>query len=77
MHGPASRWRTSCRRTAHAIGSARDQFSYIFRALKTAQKSLHSFRCGQVRSDGSTTPRAYLQYLSSCYGDPNLKRRGP
>ena len=59
----------------NAIGSARDQFSYIFSRLEDGPKSLSTAFAAAGGSDGSYDPGAYLQYLSSCYGDPNLKRR--
>lgn len=58
-----------------AIGSSRDQFSYIFSRLEDNPRAMSTTFAAMGGHDGNHDPNAFMQYLVSCYGDPNLKQR--
>jgi hypothetical protein len=57
-----------------AIGNNEDQFAYIFSRLEKGARSMAT-TFAQSGGGGAFDPSAFLTYLSSCYGDPNLKQR--
>jgi hypothetical protein len=58
-----------------AIGSKRDQFSYIFARLAEGPQAMSAAYFDHCRRDGTTEPVEFLQYLSSCFADPNLTQK--
>lgn len=57
------------------MGSAKNQFSYIYARLDKIPQNMTSAYVKRGGSDGSYSPGQYLAYLNSCYGDPNAQAR--
>jgi hypothetical protein len=57
-----------------AIGSTKDQFAYIFSRLDDTPKVLATTFAQNGGPEGAFNPDAFLTYLSSCYGDPNVRQ---
>jgi hypothetical protein len=58
-----------------AIGSLRDQFSYVFSRLEDSPRAMATTFASMGGHDSTYDPHAFMQYLVACYGDPNLKQR--
>jgi hypothetical protein len=58
-----------------AIGTDRDQFSYIFARLGDTPQAMASAYYHLHKERGTTAPLAFLDYLSSIYSDPNLAQK--
>ena len=58
-----------------AIGSKRDQFSYIFARLAEGPQAMSAAYFDHHKRNGTTEPTEFLQYLSSCFADPNLTQK--
>jgi hypothetical protein len=56
------------------IGSSKDLFAYIFSRLDDTPKALATTFAQNGGPDGAFNPDAFLTYLSSCYGDPNVRQ---
>ncbi|KAK4233026.1 hypothetical protein C8A03DRAFT_19813 [Achaetomium macrosporum] len=57
-----------------AIGSDKDQFAYIFSRLEKGAKSTATTFARTGGHGGLFNPKAFLAYLTACYGDPNIQR---
>jgi hypothetical protein len=57
------------------IGSERDQFAYVFARLGDNPQAMVSAFYSLHRELGTGTTKEFLQYLSSCYEDPNIAQR--
>lgn len=58
-----------------AIGTKRDQFAYIFARLADGPQAMAAAYYELCKQTSNTEPSEFLQYLSSCYSDPNLSQR--
>ena len=58
-----------------AIGLSKDQFSYIFSRLEKGAKEMTTTFAESGGPGRAFNLDAFLTYLSTCYGDPNLKQR--
>jgi hypothetical protein len=58
-----------------ALGGPADQFAYIYARLDQTPQSLAAAYFRRGGNDGSRNPAEFMEYLSSCYGDPHLKQR--
>lgn len=58
-----------------AIGTKRDQFSYIFARLAEGPQAMSAAYFDHHKRNGTTEPAEFLQYLSSCFADPNLTQK--
>jgi hypothetical protein len=58
-----------------AIGSRADQFAYIFARLDQIPQSMAAAFFERGGTDGRFDPDLFMQYLISCYADPNAEQR--
>ncbi|KJZ68663.1 hypothetical protein HIM_11948 [Hirsutella minnesotensis 3608] len=58
-----------------AIGSPADQFAYIYARLDQIPQSMAAAFFERGGPDGRFDPDLFMQYLVSCYADPNAEQR--
>ena len=58
-----------------AIGTDKDRFVCIFSRLEKGAKSMTTTFAQRGGPGGVFNPTAFLTYLTSCYGNPNLKQQ--
>jgi hypothetical protein len=58
-----------------AIGSPSDQFAYIYARLDQIPQSMAAAFFERGGPDGRFDPDMFMQYLVSCYADPNAEQR--
>jgi len=58
-----------------ALGGPADQFAYIYARLDQTPQSLAAAYFRRGGNDGNRNPAEFMEYLTSCYGDPHLKQR--
>jgi hypothetical protein len=57
-----------------AIGSPSDQFAYVFSRLEEGPQAMAAAYFKNGGHDGTRNPSRFLDYLETCYGDPNLEK---
>lgn len=67
--------RNKLRVDGHLMGRQPDQFAYIFSRLERTPQNMTIAFMERGGSDGNHNPNQYLEYLESCYGDPNIQSR--
>ncbi|KAK4236642.1 hypothetical protein C8A03DRAFT_16726, partial [Achaetomium macrosporum] len=58
-----------------AIGTKRDQFAYVFARLGDGPQAMAAAYYEHCKQNETTEPIELLEYLSSCYSDPNLSQK--
>lgn len=67
--------RNKLRVDGQVIGTPADQFAYIFSRLEKTPQNMTIAFVERGGTGGSSDPGQYLEYLDSCYGDPNAASR--
>lgn len=58
-----------------ALGGLADRFAYIYARLDQTPQGMAAAFFEKGGADGSHDPSQFMEYLASCYGDPNIKQR--
>lgn len=58
-----------------ALGGPADRFVYIYARLDQTPQGMAAAFFEKGGADGSHDPSQFMEYLASCYGDPNIKQR--
>ena len=58
-----------------AIGGPADRFAYIYSRLDQTPQGMAAAYFEKGGADGCHDPSQFMEYLASCYGDPNIKQR--
>ncbi|KAJ6436286.1 retrovirus polyprotein [Purpureocillium lavendulum] len=58
-----------------ALGGSADRFVYISARLDQTPQGMAAAFFEKGGADGSHDPGQFMEYLASCYGDPNIKQR--
>lgn len=58
-----------------ALGGSREQFAYIYSRLDRSPQNMASAYFAQGGLGANRDPTQFMEYLKSCYGDPNSKGR--
>lgn len=59
----------------HILGSAQNQFAYIYSRLDQKPQDMTVAFMEKGGPDGLHNPQKFLDYLANCYGDPNAQKR--
>ncbi|KAJ6437992.1 retrovirus polyprotein [Purpureocillium lavendulum] len=58
-----------------ALGGPPDQFAYIYARLDQTPQAMAAAFFEKGGPDGRFDPSQFMQYLTGCYGDPNVEQR--